>query len=299
MAISAPTASILSFKIINRGVRLMSHQIICIQVSELNKSSLYMHHRLTTPSLCLIEYSDDLMAQIERARQVLSSNELEEVVLKVTGINWLFELTKRYGHNTVSYLHVTPYTIAFSGLVPPNKEPYFTTPYIATTDILIDGCTLKKVELDKGRYTLALSMVKELEVKEVELEELSNLIWRLDEVGNSIHALDNSCINSLSAGCDSTLLSINEEINHLEARLEKLELYIEQLLRRLVKRLFGIDYGDWLTHISAETGNKVSLRFEHCSYHNKVITFSGVGITKAGKVGKRDQSISIDIRKEG
>jgi len=53
-------------------------------------------------------------------------------------------------------------------------------------------------------------------------------------------------------------------------------------------------YGDLITHI--DTKNRTaSLRFEHAYYFDKEITFSGTGITKQGKIGKRHQSFSIKI----
>jgi len=219
------------------------------------------------------------------------------VVVKTTEVNWFYGLTNRYHHSMTSYLHVTSTKIAFSGLLPPNKEPHFITPYVDINDIALPERNIKSILLDKKRVPLVLSLIRELESKQQAFENTSDLYWQLENIVSQIRDLDDKCTNVLTAVNDELLSNLNEESNTLSVQTERLELEIEQIVLKVIKRIFGVVYGDLITHI--DTKNRTtSLRFEHAYYYDTEITFSGTGITKQGKVGKRHQSFSIKIMAE-
>lgn len=275
----------------------MSHQVICLAVQLLNKEQLNEHYRLTLPTYCLVEFAERLINKVRKARKLLEENNLYEVVVKTTEVNWFYELTNRYHHSMTSYLHVTNTKIAFSGLFPPNKDPHFITPYVDINDIALPERNIKGVILNKKRVPLVLSLLRELEAKQGRFEKTSDLYWRLENIISPIRDLDNRCTNALTKGRDELLSNLNEESNKLSVQTERLELEIEQIVLRVIKRIFGVVYGDLITHI--DTKNRtVNLQFEHVYYYDKEITFSGTGITKQGKLGKRHQSFSIKIMAE-
>lgn len=270
----------------------MYNQVICLAVQLLNKEQRNEHYKLTLPTYCLVEFAEILINEVRRARQLLEENNLYEVVVKTAEVNWFYGLTNRYHHSMTSYLHVTSTKVAFSGLLSSNKEPHFITPYIDIDDIALPERTIKSVILDKKRVPLVLSLIRELEAKQEAFEKTSDLYWQLENIVSPIRDLDDKCTNVLTTGCDELLSNLNEESNTLSVQTERLELEIEQIVLRVIKRIFGVVYGDLITHI--DTKNRTtSLRFEHAYYYDKVITFSGTGITKQGKVGKRHQSFSI------
>ncbi len=275
----------------------MSHQVICLAVQLLNKEQYNEHYRLTLPTYCLVEFSEILINEVRRARQLLEENNLYEVVVKTAEVNWFYELTNRYHHSMTSHLHVTSTKIAFSGLLPPNKEPHFITAYVDINDIALPERNIINVILDKKCVPLVLSLIRELEAKQQAFEKTSDLYWQLENIVSPIRDLDDKCTNVLTTGCDELLSKLNEESNTLSVQTERLELEIEQIVLRVIKRIFGVVYGDLITHI--DTKNRTaSLRFEHAYYYDKEITFSGTGITKQGKIGKRHQSFSIKIMAE-
>lgn len=275
----------------------MSHQVICLAVQLLNKEQLNEHYRLTLPTYCLVEFAEILISEVRKARKLLEENNLYEVVVKTTEVNWFYGLTNRYHHSMTSYLHVTSTKIAFSGLLPPNKEPHFITAYINIDDIALPERTIKSIILDKKRVALVLSLIRELEAKQQAFENTSDLYWQLENIVSPIRDLDDKCTNVLTKERDELLSNLNEESNTLSVQIERLELEIEQIVLRVIKRIFGVVYGDLITHI--DTKNRTaSLRFEHAYYYDKEITFSGTGITKQGKIGKRHQSFSIKIMAE-
>jgi hypothetical protein len=272
----------------------MSHQVICLAVQLLNKEQRNEHYRLTLPTYCLVEFAEVLINEVNKARKLLEENNLYEVIVKTAEVNWFYGLTNRYHHSMTSYLHVTSTKIAFSGQLPPNKEPHFITAYINIDDIALPERTIKSVILDKKRVPLVLSLIRELEAKQEAFENTSDLYWKLENIVSPIRDLDDKCTNVLTTGCDELLSNLNEESNTLSVQIERLELEIEQIVLRVIKRIFGVVYGDLITHI--DTKNRTaSLRFEHAYYYDKEITFSGTGITKQGKIGKRHQSFSIKI----
>ena len=272
----------------------MSHQVICLEVQLLNKEQLNEHYRLTLPTYCLVEFAERLINKVHKARQLLEENNLYEVIVKTAEVNWFYGLTNRYHHSMTSYIHVTSTKIALSGLLPPNKEPHFITPYVDINDIALSERTIKSVILDNRRVPLVLSLIRELEAKQEAFENTSDLYWKLENIVSPIRDLDDKCTNVLTTGCDELLSNLNEESNTLSVQIERLELEIEQIVLRVIKRIFGVVYGDLITHI--DTKNRTaSLRFEHAYYYDKEITFSGTGITKQGKIGKRHQSFSIKI----
>jgi hypothetical protein len=275
----------------------MSHQVICLAVQLLNKEQRNEHYRLTLPTYCLVEFAERLINEVHKAHQLLGENNFYEVVVKTTEVNWFYGLTNRYHHSIASYLHVTSTKVAFSGLLSPNKEPHFITPYIDINDIALPERNIKNVILDKKRVPLVLSLVRELEAKQGAFENTSDLYWQLENIVSPIRGLDDKCTNVLTTSSDELLSNLNEESNTLSVQTERLELEIEQIVLRVIKRIFGVVYGDLITHI--DTKNRTtSLRFEHAYYYDREITFSGTGITKQGKVGKRHQSFSIKIMAE-
>lgn len=272
----------------------MSHQVICLEVQLLNKEQLNEHYRLTLPTYCLVEFAERLINKVHKARQLLEENNLYEVIVKTAEVNWFYGLTNRYHHSMTSYLHVTSTKIAFSGQLPPNKEPHFITPYVDIDDIALPERNIKSVILDKKRVPLVLSLVRALEAKQEAFEKTSDLYWQLESIVSPIRDLDNNCTNVLTIGNDELLSNLNEESNTLSVQTERLELEIEQIVLKVINRVFGVVYGDLITHI--DTKNRtISLRFEHAYYYDKEITFSGTGVTKQGKLGKRHQSFIMKI----
>lgn len=272
----------------------MSHQVICLAVKLLNKEQRNEHYRLTLPTYCLVEFAETLINEVRKARKLLEENNLYEVVVKTTEVNWFYQLTNRYHHSMTSYIHVTSTEIAFSGLLPPNKKSHFITPYVDIDDIALPKRNIKSVILDKKRVPLVLSLVRALEAKQEAFEKTSDLYWQLESIVSPIRDLDNNCTNVLTIGNDELLSNLNEESNTLSVQTERLELEIEQIVLKVINRVFGVVYGDLITHI--DTKNRtISLRFEHAYYYDKEITFSGTGVTKQGKLGKRHQSFSMKI----
>jgi hypothetical protein len=121
------------------------------------------------------------------------------------------------------------------------------------------------------------------------------LYWGLDEVTSNIRKLDEKVVNKLSIECDDVLSKVINESNNLSSRQEALEIQIENSLARLVKHIFGITKGDWVSYVSPIKSEMTQLRFESCSFYEGTLTINGLGLTKAGVLGKREQTIRIEL----
>ncbi len=275
----------------------MSEQngLICLGVNELYHERNMQHSHHVLPTLCIFELMDEIKSLITEKQALLVEHDIAEVVVRTTLAKWYFPLTNRYHHETLTYLHIRADSISFSGKMKPYKVPHFSTPTILINSIKKLGNKIKPLPLDKLTIPLALGLIKEIQTLSTKYYDLSDLYWELDEVSSNIRKLDEEVVNKLSFECDEALSQINAESNSLSSRQEVLEIQIENLLMRLVKNIFGIKKGDWISYVAPVTTEVTQLRLEHCSFYEGTLTINGLGLTKAGMLGKREQSIRIEL----
>jgi hypothetical protein len=277
---------------------MSQNELICAGVNELYLDRTLQHESCVLPNLCLFELTIGMIKLIKEKQEFLIQHNLTEVVLKTTNAKWYFQLTNRYHHEVVTYLHVRSDSITFSGKQKPYKEIHFSTPSILLSSINRDTTPIHPIQLDKLATPYAKSLIKKIQSLNHECDDTSELYWELDNVFESVSNLDEKVTNNLNFKCDSVLLNINDERNRLEHRQQKLEVIIEHLLTRLVKQIFGINKGDWISYVSPITSEITRLRFDESNYHKGLLTIFGVGITKAGVLGKREQTIHIELLPE-
>jgi len=271
------------------------NSIVCLGVNELFQETRMQQHRQTLPTLCLFELTEDLQSIIDGKHILMAENDLSEVTIKTTLAKWYFQLTNRYHHEVTTFLHIRVDSIAFSGFQSPFKITHFSTPYVRFIDIKKSENSIKPLSLDQLSMPFAMGLIKQINTLNRESEELSDLYWGLDAVSSRIRDLDESVINRLALDCDKAIYQISAESNVLNARQERLELEVETLLHRLIKHVFGITKGEWISYACPITSKLTQLSFESCYFHGNTITISGTGVTKNGLLGKRDQSIRIEL----
>jgi hypothetical protein len=269
--------------------------IICLGVNELYQAAHMQQQKQTLPTLCLFELTDEQQSIINGKQTLLADNDLSEVVVKTTLVKWYFQLTNRYHHEVTTFLHIKANSIAFSGFLKPFKSAHFSTPHIQLAELKQLKTPIKAIRLDQLSIPFALSLIKQIKDLNMEIEELSDLYWGLDTVSSSIRALDESVINKLTVDCDKAIYQISAESNALNAKQESLELKVENLLLRLMKHVFDISKGDWISYVCPTTAKLTRLSFESCYFYGNTITIMGTGVTQAGLLGKREQSIRIEL----
>jgi hypothetical protein len=273
----------------------MNNSLICFGVNELYQEAKMQQERRTLPTLCLFELTEEVQSIIDDKHILMAENDLSEVVVRTTLAKWYFQLTNRYHHEVTTFLHIRADGIAFSGFQRPFKQAHFSTPYILLKDLKTSDLAIKPIRLKQLSMPFALGLVKQIKELNKKIEELSDLYWGLDAVSSSIRDLDESVANKLTIDCDKTIYQISAQSNTLNAEQEAVELEVDNLLRRLMKHVFDISKGDWISYICPVTSKLTQLSFETCYFHANTITILGIGVTKAGILGKREQSIRIEL----
>lgn len=271
------------------------NELICAGVNELYQDKQLPHQSGISPSLCMFELTNTMLKLIEAKQELLVEHDLAEVTLRTTSAKWYFQLTDRYHHEVDTFIHIRSDSISFSGKQKPFKTINFSTPTILLSSINNGATTLHPIQLEKLAKPYAKSLIKKIQSLNDECNDTSDLYWELDSVFESVKSLDEKVTNNLSFKCDLALLNINDESNRLSNRQQEIELEIEHLLTRLVKQVFGITKGDWISYVSPVTSEVSRLRYDDSNYYKGSLTILGVGITKAGVLGKREQVIHIDL----
>jgi hypothetical protein len=274
---------------------MSQNELICAGVNELYQDKQLQHLSGILPSLCMFELTDAMLGLIEAKQALLVEHDLAEVTLRTTSVKWYFQLTDRYHHEVDTYIHIRSDSISFSGKQKPFKTIHFSTPTILLSSINNGATTLHPIQLEKLAKPYAKSLINKIQPLHDECNDTSDLYWELDSVFESVKSLDEKVTNNLSFKCDLALLNINDESNRLSSKQQELELEIEHLLTRLVKQVFGITKGDWISYVSPVTSEVSRLRYDDSHYYKGSLTILGVGITKAGVLGKREQVIHIDL----
>jgi hypothetical protein len=275
----------------------MSEQngLVCLSVNELYHDRHMQHSQHVLPTLCFFELTTEMQSLIHEKQALLVEHDIAEIVVRTTLAKWYFQLTNRYHHEALTYLHIRADSISFSGKIKPYKVSHFSTPTILIKSIRELGNKIKPLPLDCLTIPLALGLIREIQILSTEYYDLSDLYWALDDVSLNIRKLDEKLVNKLSFGCDDVLSQVRNESNNLSSRQEVLEIQIENLLMRLVKIIFGINKGDWISYVAPVTAEMTQLRFEHCSFYQGTLIINGLGLTKAGVLGKSEQSIRIEL----
>jgi hypothetical protein len=275
----------------------MSEQngLVCLGVNELYHERHMQHSHYVLPTLCFFELTTEMQSLIHEKQALLVEHDIAEIVVRTTLAKWYFQLTNRYHYEALTYLHIQTDSISFSGKIKPYLVPHFSTPTVLISSIKTLDNKIKPLPLDKLTIPLALGLIKEIQILSAENYDVSDLYWELDEVSLNIRKLDEKVVNKLSFNCDEALSKISTESNSLNSRQEVLQIQIENLLMRLVKNIFGIKKGDWISYVSPETAEMAKLRFDNCSFYEGVLTIYGLGLTKAGVLGKREKSIRIEL----
>ena len=272
-----------------------TNNLVCFGVNELYQAEQMQQERHTLPTLCLFELTDEVQAIIDDKHIPMAENDLSEVVVRTALAKWYFQLTNRYHHEVTTFLHIRADSIAFSGFQSPFKQAHFSTPHVLLKDLNTSDTAIKPMRLQRLSIPFALALVKQIKELNKKIEELSDLYWGLDAVSSSIRDLDESVANKLTLDCDKAIYQISAQSNTLNAEQEALELELDNLLRRLMKHVFDISKGDWISYVCPTTSKLTQLAFETCYFHGNTITIIGTGVTKAGLLGKREQSIRIEV----
>ena len=87
---------------------------------------------------------------------------------------------------------------------------------------------------------------------------------------------------------------LRKEVDSFTQVVELLEQEIEALNMRLLYQCLKVQSGDWVSSDAAR-GKKLQLVVESASYSDGWLFIRGTNITQKGEVGKRVESIAIEV----
>jgi len=244
------------------------------------------------PSMCFCDFSPEITKLILSLKEPGLENGSEGVSKKTTQVTWFFEQTNRYHIDVLSYIHVSASDAYFSVCLPPYTQKYFMTHQISLDEILESEEDFKTIDLARLSVPFAKSLLKEITVKSEEQERISNRYYALDDVFSALTKLDDDATEPLKTSTADYAISLSSEIAELQKQGAALELEIEELCKKLLYRVFGLSIGDW---IISTVRSPVQLQIERVSLYQNSIILSGPIITKKGEVGKREETIYLDI----
>lgn len=247
---------------------------------------------LPMPSMCLCDFSPEITKLIVSLKNIVLENSLSELSKRTTLVTWFFEQTNRYHIDVPSFIHVSESYVYFSGCIPPYKQTYFQTHQIPLHEILEGQKNFQAIDLARLSVPLAKSLLSEITAKSAEQERISNRYYALDEVFTALAKLDDEVIEPLNTSIADYTVSLSSEIAQLQKQDSCLELEIEELCKKLLYRIFGLSIGDW---VISSVRSPVQLQIQRVSFYQSSIILTGPIITKKGDVGKREETIYLDI----
>lgn len=274
------------------------NNIICLGVNELYKDKRVQYPPTTLPTLCFFEFTQTLQDTVDNARELLFEQNLHEVTIQTSNVNWYFNLTNRYHHNIQSLMHVDAMSISFSGMLRPYKQPHFTTAQISINQLKFNQIPISQINLDELTSPLAKGLINKIKHLSRQYSEQEDLYYGIDPIVSHLRELDEKTAFDIHLDSDLQLELLNKKGNQIYAKMEALEAEMNYLSEQLLYQIFGLKTGDWISYVSTNSEISTQLQFEQCRVYGTTLNIIGTGITKAGVIGKREQYINIEFGEE-
>lgn len=290
----------LSFIYLSQLDKIMNiNNIICLEVKELYIDKQLHQYKTTLPNFCFFEFTRDLEAIIDDAKELLLEKGLHELSFQLNSINWFFKLTNRYHHGIKSFIHISEKSIYFSGQMRPFDDVHFCTPKIPINQIKFIQIPIKPIQLSQLKEPLAKGLLTKIEQLARQYSEAEDLYYGIEPLINELQQLDDKSAMNLHLHSDSQLDLLHRQGSVLLTKMHTLEEEMLSLSRAVLHKIFGISKGDWVSFLKTKSNSLVQLQYEHCDIYDSSLTIRGPGITKKGELGKREQMISIELASKG
>ncbi len=163
-----------------------SSRVFCLRVDALYVESDrdYLWRRIApVPTLCICDFSPQLVSVINRLRELLVDNGLSVVSKRVASVEWFHKTTRRFHFDIKTLVSVTESSVYFSGWHSPFKKPYFRTTELPLTEVIESAKQFKSIELEDIRQPIPKGLVEQILMKEKERykhEELNDSLMDLE-----------------------------------------------------------------------------------------------------------------------
>ena len=265
----------------------MHNNVICLKVNELYCAKKLKPIKTSLPHLCFFEFTQELLTQIEKTKETLFDQDLHEISIRTNVANWFFKLTNRYHHDITTFMHITQRSISFSGKMKPYSEVHFRTPYVDINQLKYNKTPIKPIQINQLTTPLAQGLITKI--------QHLNVFYGIEPLVNEIRELDKKSALALHLNPNSQIDLLNQQSNELLVKMKSLESEVLSLSRLVLYKVFGIIEGDWISFLPDVDSATIQLQYDSCEVYSNTLTIRGIIITQAGKLGKREQSISIEL----
>ena len=271
------------------------NNVICLKVNELYSDKRIHQLKTTLPYLCFFEFTQKLQTIIDETKEILLEQGLHEISVQTHAVNWFFKLTDRYHQDITTFMHINERTIYFTGKMRPFHEVHFCTPKISINQLKYNEIPIKPIKLNQLNTPLALGLIKKIKQLSSQHVEAEDLFYGIEPLVNEIRALDAKSALDLHLNSNSQIDLLNRQSSELAEKMQSMEAEMLSLSRAVLHKVFGISKGDWISCAQLDDSTLTQLQYEHCDIYENTLNISGTAITKAGLLGKREQTISIKL----
>jgi hypothetical protein len=248
-----------------------------------------------TPKFALRIVTESLRSKIEQHRNLLVEQQLVSVACIDSDVSWFKSVEQTSRLQAQGVMHVSVNEIWFSGRVEPHSEDYFETQAIKLDDIFGDAKSVKTINFHQFKSPLAIPLIREITKKAAESEALFDRYDALEDLLDSLNKLTKIETDCLNTNLDNMCHELAQQIDILKSDTDDAEKDIDFLCLKLLNVVFGITVGDRIDYLSPNTDSPISLIIRRVSFHGDYLIINGPKILKTGAVGKRDESICIEI----
>lgn len=260
------------------------NKLLCIDVEELKRFKEVERSywdKARPPKICAIFLTDNLSKQISKYVALIDANELDEVAVQVTSLNWFHSIDKRSYYTIYARMHISADSVYFSGAFAPQKIPEFQSKRVP-----LNNFELNKEVLSKTINTALLNSPQALVIiSEIErLNDEQSILWerqdRLSNLKESLDALSPASGLVDSAANDEFSASLINEIAELEKTSESMEGLLESKCCHLCKTILGLSINDRVLMIGENNAKSCEILLKTVSYSGGELYLHGPKVLK-------------------
>jgi hypothetical protein len=275
------------------------NKLLCIDVEELKQFKEVERNywdTVSSPKICAIFLTENLSKQISKYVALIDVNELDEVAVQETSLNWFHSLDKRSYYTIHARMHVGIDFVYFSGAFAPQKIPEFQSKRVPLNNFELNKeVSSKTVNTALLNSPQAIVIISEIE----RLSEEQSILWeRQDSLSDLKASFDElrpaSCLVE-SGENDGFSASLVNEIAALEKTSESLEGLLESKCWYLCKTILGLSINDRVVMISENNVKSCEILLKTVSYSDGELYLNGPKVLQSGAIGKRSEMVMITL----
>lgn len=270
--------------------------LYCLKVKPLfveTHHGMYQAGRVL-PLFCHCAFDDELVSLILSLRKRLIEEGFHQITQCLPEARWFYELSQRYHHDVKSFINVTEKSVFLTGFIPPFDDPHFQTTKIPIAELILNLGQFKYVNPVVDASPSVTNLIAEIEAKDAELNRRIEQSYAIDRLSEAMRELGETTA-VINADLEAHQRLLRKEVDSFTQLVEQLEREIEALNMRLLYQCLQIQSGDWVSSDVVIRGKKLHLVVESASYSDGWLFIRGVNITRKGEVGKRVESIAIEV----